>query len=71
MFGEYISLKCSKAYSPKRIVVDPVVGPKVEPESYARCSYARVDRDLCGPTGSWWQPKHKSGLFKLIKKEAV
>lgn len=71
MFSNNFSMKCKKAYTPERVVVDPVIGPKQEKAYYARCSYARIDRDLCGPKAIHWQPKDKSGLFKLIKKEAV
>lgn len=71
IFSDNLAMKCRKAYTPERIVIDPVVGEKKEAENYARCSYARIDRDLCGPKAIHWQPKNKSGLFKLIKKESV
>jgi hypothetical protein len=68
---------CRKAYKPKHIEYNPVIGEIKHPEKYESCNSARmskytkdVDENHCGPEGKLWQPKHKRHLFLLIKKEA-
>jgi hypothetical protein len=73
-FPENISLRCRRAFHPAEIKIDPVTGPKQEPEYYDRCSTQRLsllrqDQEHCGPKAVFWEPRHKKGLFKLIAKE--
>ncbi len=66
------SLKCRLAYREAEIKIDPVIGPQKIEAYYERCSFERITdsrRNTCGQSAQFWQPKHKSGLFKLIKKE--
>jgi len=70
------ALKCRLAFREEKVEIDPVIGRKVTPAYYEGCNLARMDhlgkhndQEGCGKDGKFWQPKHKSGLFKLIKKE--
>jgi hypothetical protein len=71
-WSDRIALKCKKAFRPEETKVDPVTGPETVPAYYERCGMERITnskRTSCGEEAQFWQPKHKSGLFKLIKKE--
>jgi hypothetical protein len=76
MTPKRFALKCRLAYREEQVEIDPVIGKKVIPAHYESCGIARMDylskhnnQEGCGKEGRFWQPKHKSGLFKLIKKE--
>lgn len=70
------ALRCRISYKEETTTINLVTGPVTEPAHYLRCSTARLDylsdplKDSnCGKAAKFWQPKHKSGLFKLIAKE--
>ena len=75
IYPESLALRCKLSFVEETIKDDPVTGPKKEPAYYERCSNARYEwlrkKDNCGPTGKFWQPKDKKGLFKLIKHASV
>ncbi len=68
-----IALRCRLKHVEAKTTVDPVTGPKHEEAYYERCSVARQTwsskPDNCGEVGQHWQPRHKTGLFKLIAKD--
>lgn len=77
-FGKH-SLYCRKSYSGPTTEFDPVVGEIKVKAKYENCSIARIgsgkftllNDNQCGEDGRFWEPKYKSGLFKLIIKESA
>lgn len=69
------TLRCRLSYKEEVVEKNWVVGHKVKPPEYERCSLARYkysspERDInCSEEGRFWEPKHKRDLFKLIAKE--
>jgi hypothetical protein len=47
------------------------LGSRKVAAKYESCGVARIGRpdrdDRCGELGKFWEPKHKVGLFTLIK----
>ena len=68
-----IALRCRLRHVEAKTTVDPVTGPKHEDAYWERCSVSRQSwaskPENCGDKALYWQPKHKTGLFKLIAKE--
>ena len=62
---------CRKSYKPEHMEPDPVLGSRKVPAKYDSCGVARIGNpsrdDRCGELGKFWEPKHKTGLFTLIK----
>ena len=69
------SLRCRLSYQTELVEKNWVTGHRVKPPEYELCSSARYqylskDKDVnCGEQARFWEPKHKTGLFKLIAKE--
>lgn len=60
---------CRLSHKAAHTVMNPVVGPIKVEEKYDSCGISRLKGQPCGQEGKQWEPKHKQGLFKLIKKE--
>jgi hypothetical protein len=62
---------CRKSYKPEHMEPDLVLGSRKVAAKYESCGVARIGRpdrdDRCGELGKFWEPKHKVGLFTLIK----
>ena len=66
-------LNCRKSFQGEHFTDDPVIGRvKVKPK-YEFCSVFRLGKSQegrCGEDAYYWEPKHKTDLFKYIKKIA-
>lgn len=56
--------RCSKEFV--RPKFNPVTGTQGKGE-YMYAAGTRLDSNICGPDATAWTPRHKHGLFKLIK----
>ena len=62
---------CKKSFKEDHYEPDKVMGQKFVKGGYEPCTLARMSYgDRCGEKAKYWQPKEKSGLFKLIAKES-
>lgn len=70
LYDKQYTMRCRLAYKQGVIDKNFVTGHKIKPAEYERCSLSRITNHKdtsCGENGKFWQPKHKRGLFTLIK----
>lgn len=69
------TLRCRLSYQTEVIEKNYVTGHKMKKPEYELCSSARYsylskEKDVnCGEQARFWEPRHKTGLFKLIAKQ--
>ena len=64
---------CRKSFKPDEIKPNPVTGQSKVTGRYEGCTMFRIGKSKegnCGEDAYYWEPKHKTDLFRFIKKVA-
>lgn len=61
--------RCTKFPKEESIDNNLVTGPKKVKYSLPYCEVVRMSSRSCSPAGTYWTPKYKKDLFKMLTKE--